>query len=237
MLDNTNITSLICARSGSKGLPGKNIKNLCGKPLIVYSIDIAKSSKYINTIVVSTDSSEIADIALINGASIPYLRPKEIAKDDTPEWLVWQDVLKYLDSQNQLPHVLVILPPTAPLRSLEDVDGAILKYLNNDCDGIICTTDAHRNPYFNMIMLDENGFCKLPLNNKTQIFRRQDTPKIFDLTTVCYVMSPKFILEKSHLFDGDLMMQHVPIERSVDIDTQLDFDIAEFLINRREYGV
>lgn len=237
MSNDQNITSLICARSGSKGLIGKNIKELCGKPLIAYSIDIAKNSKHINSILVSTDSTKIADVAINHGASIPYLRSKDLAKDDTPEWLVWQDLLKYLSLEKQLPQALVILPPTAPLRALEDVDGAISKFLDNECDGVICTTDARRNPYFNMVVLDENDLCKLPLEHKNNFYRRQDTPRIYDITTVCYVMSPKFILEKSHLFEGNLMMYHVPIERSVDIDTQLDFDIAEFLIKRQPYGV
>jgi len=226
-------TALVCARGGSKGLPGKNIKKLSGKPLIGHSIEIAKKSKYIDDILVSTDSIEISEIARKFGASIPYLREQKLAQDDTPEWVVWQDIVRFLIREEYETEGLVVLPPTAPLRILEDIDGAIEIFLDNPCDGVVCATDAHRNPYFNMVTLDPEGCCKIAVEHKEQFFRRQDTPNFYDLTTVCYVMSLKYILDNSYLFKGKILMKYVPPERSIDIDTQFDFDLAEFLYMRK----
>ena len=229
---NKKFVALVCARGGSKGLPGKNIKKLSGKPLIAHSIEVAKKSRYIDEIIISTDSVEIAEIGKSFGASVPYLRDKKLAADNSPEWLVWQDIAKFLQEKNYETDALVILPPTSPLRTLEDVDGAIETFLNNACDGVLCATDSHRNPFFNMITIDPVGHCKVAMINENQVFRRQDAPKFYDVTTVCYVMSLEYILSSSYMFNGNILMRHVPPERSIDIDTQFDFDLAEFLYDR-----
>ena len=235
------VLCVIGARGGSQGLPGKNTKVLLGKPLIAWTIEAALQTPEIDKVVVSTDSKKIGAIARDFGAETPFFRPDFLSGPEVGKFDVWKHALESCEKYyNEEYEIFIDLDCTNPLREVSDISN-IIKQLRGSIvrgvDTVFTICEARKNPYFNMIVLDKNGLCKLPLNNETQIFRRQDTPKIFDLTTVCYVMSPKFILEKSHLFDGDLMMQHVPIERSVDIDTQLDFDIAEFLINRREYGV
>ena len=226
------IYALVCARGGSKGLPGKNLLPLAGKPLIAHSIDIAAECTSISETYVSTDDADIADVAKDHGATVPFLRPTELAQDNSPEWLVWQHMLDYFSTGPGMPDAIVVLPPTAPLRNLDDVNGAIDTFFAHDCDGVLCATPAHRSPEFNMVKLNDQGSCELAIKPSQPTFRRQDTTQYFDVTTVCYVMKPSFVMTKTKLFDGRIMMHEVPVERAVDIDTKLDFDWAEFLLQQ-----
>ena len=225
--------ALICARGGSKGLPGKNIKPLNGMPLIAWSIKIAQKIDKITRVNVSPDSPEIAKIARDNGAEVPFLRPDHLAKDDSPEWMVWRHTLDFLISQNYELDGLIIVPPTAPLRIQDDIYNCISEYEKGEVDSVITVTDAHRSPYFNMVKIDSNGFSSLVIPQSTKVFRRQDSPVIFDMTTVAYIVKPQFVFEKDGLFDGHVRSVYVPIERSIDIDTAFDFKIAELLINKK----
>lgn len=220
----------IFARSGSKGLPNKNIKLLAGKPLIAYSIEQALATKRIERVIVSTDSNEIAKVALDFGAEVPFLRPYKLATDDSPEWLSWRHGLEYLrTSTGSLPQVMVSLPPTAPLRNNQDIENCLNEFEKNDSDVVITVTDAHRNPYFNMVKTNMDGSVSLVNNMKTKISRRQDAPKLYDVTTICYVAKPEFVLNHNSIFEGKVKSVHIPIDRSIDIDSLLDFQIAEFL--------
>ena len=228
-----NIIALICARSGSKGVPNKNIKLLAGKPLIVRSINQIKELKEINRIIVSTDSEEIANIAINAGAEVPFMRPKKLAEDDTPEWLVWRHAL---DSINKLdgdyPDILIIVPVTAPLRTVDDLKNCLIEYQKGNADIIITATDSHRSPYFNMVKIDKKGMANLVISPEETITRRQDTPCVYDMTTVAYVTTPKFILENNGIFSGKVRHVYIPIERALDVDTSFDFKIAELLLSK-----
>lgn len=221
--------AVICARAGSKGLPGKNIKSFMGKPLIAHSIDIAKRTDTVRRVIVSTDCSRIADIAVSYGAEVPFLRPPELAQDNSPEWLVWKHVISWLEQENQDFGAIVVLPPTAPLRSVEDVNGAINMFCYGDCDGVVCGVEASRNPLFNMVTIDADNMCSLAMRKAEKITRRQDAPIFYDLTTVCYVMKKDYVKNKNYLFDGNIKLYLVPPERAIDIDTPLDFSIAELM--------
>ena len=219
--------ALICARSGSKGLPGKNIKDFNGLPLIAWSINLAKKDKRISKVFVSTDSNHIAKIAKDFGAEVPFLRPKDLAQDDSPEWLVWRHFINYLKSQKHEIDGLIVLPTTAPLRSFEDIDNCISEYEKGEADVILTICDSHRNPYFNMVKIDENGNSSLVIEPKSLVSRRQAAPKVYDLTTVAYIVRPEFIIENNGIFEGRVRSINVPKNRAIDIDTQLDFDFAE----------
>ena len=227
-----NIYALICARQGSKGLKDKNIKPFMGKPLICHSIDVALKCERIRKTFVSTDSAEIAEIAEGDGATVPFLRPPYLAKDTSPEWLVWRHMLEYLGELGEMPDALVVLPPTSPLRSLDDVNATIDLFLSNDCDGVLCGSPSQRNPEFNMVKRLGDGRCALAIEPSKMAYRRQDAKEYFDVTTVCYVMEPSFIQKKNRLFEGKILLQSVPQERSVDIDNALDFEWAEYLCKR-----
>ena len=227
--------AIISARGGSKGLPGKNIRPLGGKPLIAWSIEHALAVKRIKRVIVSTDSEEIATVAREYGAEVPFIRPAELARDDSPEWLVWCHALSYLlETAGALPGVMVLLPPTAPLRLAQDIENCLDEYEKNDADIVITVTDSHRNPYFNMVKTNADGTVGLVNQPQSAIARRQDAPVVYDMTTVCYVANPKFVITHRGIFKGRVKAVHVPSERAIDIDTLLDFQIAESLLNIRQ---
>ena len=222
--------AFIFARGGSKGLPGKNILPFYGKPLIAWSIEQALNIDCIDKVIVSTDSVEIQEVALQFGAEVPFLRPIELSQDATPEWLAWQHALKFIiASTGELPKAFISLPATSPLRKSIDIESCINKYLEGDADIVITTTNARRSPYFNMIKKNLDETCSIINASKNQITRRQDAPEVFDMTTVCYVANPKFILNSNGIFEGRVKAVNVPPERAIDIDTVLDFKIAEFI--------
>lgn len=226
--------ALICARGGSKGLPKKNIKPLNGIPLIGWSINTAKQIDKISRIIVSTDSNEIAKIALNYGAEVPFIRPKELSLDTTPEWLVWKHALKYLESQkNESIENFIVLPATAPLRDKEDVNKCIEEFEKGDVDSIITVSEAKRSPYFNMIINNNSGYSSIVIDNHNDISRRQDAPEVFDMTTVAYIVKTSFVKKSNGIFDGKVRSVLIPEERSLDIDTMLDFKIAECLISTK----
>ena len=228
-----NFIALICARGGSKGLPGKNIRHLAGKPLITWAIEQAQGLKRVERIIVSTDSEEIATVAREAGAEVPFMRPAELAQDNSPEWLVWRHALNFLnETEGGYPDGLITIPVTAPLRIVEDLDNCLDEYEKGDVDVVITVTEAHRNPYFNMVKLNEDKMMGLVIPPEGAVFRRQDAPPVYDMTTVAFVADPEFVLAKDRIFDGRVRHVHIPVERALDIDTPFDFKIAECLINQ-----
>ncbi|MDD2932308.1 MAG: acylneuraminate cytidylyltransferase family protein [Methylotenera sp.] len=227
--------AFIFARGGSKGLPGKNIRSLGGKPLIAWSIEHALAVKRIERVIVSTDSEEIAAVAREHGAEVPFIRPAELARDDSPEWLAWRHALNYLrETDGVLPDVMVSVPTTAPLRLPLDIENCLDKYEEGDADMVITVTNANRSPYFNMVKANEDGTVGLVIPPESTIARRQDAPVVYDMATVAYVAEPEFVMTHNATFEGRVRMVHVPTERAIDIDTLLDFQIAECLLNIRE---
>lgn len=228
------IVALICARGGSKGLPGKNIRPLAGKPLIAWAIEQARAVERINRVIVSTDSEEIASVARDAGAEVPFLRPAELAQDNSPEWLVWRHALNHLKAiEGDYPDALIVVPATAPLRAVEDLERCLDEYEKSDADMVITVTDAHRSPYFNMVKVFPDGVVGLVIPPEGSITRRQDAPVVYDMTTVAYVGKPEFVMTRNGTFEGRVRHVHIPAERALDIDTPLDFKIAECLMGAR----
>ena len=178
--------AFIFARGGSKGLPGKNIKLLLGKPLIQYSIEVALQTSSIDKIFVSTDDIAIATVAESNGA-IVIDRPTELAQDNSPEWLAWKHAINWVKEQYGDFNELVSLPATSPLRGVKDVESAIFRRSNVGADICIAITPANRSPYFNMVKKLSDNSIELVNEAENKIFRRQDAPEVFDITTVVYV--------------------------------------------------
>ena len=224
-------TGFIFARGGSKGLPGKNIRPLLGKPLIAWAIEQARAVRRIDRVIVSTDSPDIADVALNHGAEVPFIRPPELARDDTPEWLAWRHALAYLkELDGVFPEAMVSVPTTAPLRLPLDIENCLDEFEKGDVDVVITVTDAHRSPYFNMVKANEDGTVGLVIPPSSSVVRRQDAPRVLDMATVAYVARPSFVMEHGAVFDGRVRSVYVPPERAIDIDTGLDFRIAECLM-------
>ena len=222
--------AFIFARGGSKGLPGKNIRPLAGKPLIAWSIEHARSVERIERIIVSTDSQEIANVARKYGAEVPFIRPENLSSDTSSEWLAWRHALNYIfETEGSMPDVMISVPATAPLRIPLDIENCLDEFEKGDLDVVITVTDAQRNPYFNMVKENNDGTVSLVMQPQSKVTRRQVAPILYDIATVAYVASPDFVMTHQSIFEGRVRSVHVPIERAIDIDTLIDFKIAEIL--------
>lgn len=223
-----NIISIIPARGGSKGIPRKNIKLLNGKPLISYSIDASNSCSLIDDTYVSTEDAEISEISKGNNAEV-IERPDELASDDSSSIDVILHVLDYLENRGELPDLFVLLQPTSPLRTSEDIEASINLFLESDCDSLVSVCELDHRSLLNFSL--EDGF--LVQNNNEALFnsRRQDIPTHYSLNGAIYITTPEFI-RKNRSFYSDKTIPHVMSkEKSIDIDTSFDFKLAEFLLN------
>ena len=234
MID-VNVVGFIFARAGSKGLPGKNILPIAGKPLIAWSIECALKVSRIERLIVSTDSPEIAKIARDYGAEVPFMRPAWLATDESSEWDSWRHALNYLmESTGNIPNVIVSIPPVAPLRAPIDIENCLNEYDKGSSDIVISVTESRRSPYFNMVKTLPDEKYGLVSPPDSLIHRRQDVPIVYDMTTVCYVANSEFVLSHKSIFEGRVGAVHVPTERAIDIDTPLDFQVAEYLMKLEE---
>ncbi|MDA7720329.1 acylneuraminate cytidylyltransferase family protein [Alphaproteobacteria bacterium] len=234
-LDGRVVVAFVFARGGSKGLPGKNIRNFAGKPLIAWSIEKAMEISCIDRVIVSTDCEKIAHIAKTYGAEVPFKRPSQLATDSANEFDAWKHAIHYLETIEKSPiDLFVSLPSTAPLRETKDLEKCFCEYLNHDPDLVITVSPANRHPSFNMIKFDQGGYAQTFHENLGLDYRRQDFDNAFDITTVGYVAKPNFIKRASMLLEGKTRAVIVPKERAIDIDDALDFQFAEYLFHQNK---
>lgn len=230
----TIILGLIPARGGSKGVIGKNIRVVRDKPLINYAIECGLACPSIERLVVSTDSEKISQIAKEAGADVPFLRPKELAQDDTPMMPVLLHAIETIEKNSDIKvDLVVLLDPTGPLRTVVDVETAIALIRKHRCDAVISGHPAHRNPYFNMVV-QTGDYVHLVLTAEKEVGRRQDAPKIYDLNTVVWVYTRDAIIERGERIPKRTMLYLVPCERSVDLDSERDFEYLEILMRKNE---
>lgn len=223
--------AFIFARGGSKGIPGKNIKMLDGKPLIAHSVDLARACPNVETVVVSTDDDAIAAVAREYGAEVPFMRPLELATDSAPEWLAWRHAIDWAQKNRGQFDFFLSLPATSPFRAVSDVESCIHTLTEDPLADIVITIkEAARNPYFNMVVLDPAGYAGLVIKPEGNVSRRQDAPLTYEITTVAYVARPAFILRANNIFEGKIRTVTVPAERALDIDTPYDFMLAEAIV-------
>lgn len=229
MNDNSfNIIAFVFARGGSKGVPRKNVKLLNNKPLIAYSIEMAKRVPGVDKVYVSTDDNEIADVSVRYGADI-IERPAELSTDTASEWMAWRHAVEYLQDQGITFNTFLSLPATSPCRNLNDVVQCV-GMLDDQTDMVVTASPSYRNPYYNMITLDNNAYCRVVIEGGTA-HGRQDAPITYDMTTVAYVCRPSFILSADGVLAGRTRSRIIPRERSIDIDTAYDFKMAEVLMH------
>lgn len=227
------ILATICCRGGSKGVPGKNIRDLKGKPLIAYTIEAAKGSALINNLIISTDDERIANVAKKFGASVPFMRPADLASDTASKWPVFIHAVEtYEKLTGQTVDYLVDLDVTVPLKTSKDIDGAIeLALQDNSADVIITGYEPERNPYFNMMEIDKDGYASIVKKGDRPIVRRQDAPEVYSLTPAAYVVKKSALYQFEHWSNAKCKIHPIPRERAVDIDTEIDFKIVEFLMD------
>lgn len=226
------ILAIIPARGGSKGLPGKNIKPMNGKPLIFYTIKSALESKSINKIIVSTDSKKIAEISKKNGAEI-LLRPQELASDDVPIIPVVKHVIREVENMGHKFNIVVVLQPTSPLINSEYIENSIKKLIETKSDFVATVTEVDHHPYR---MRKFFGDKIVPfIENKDIFLQRQDLPKVYRLNGAVVVGKAETFLKQGNNYNpnsdwrGVIMKQ----EDSIDIDTELDFLYAELIMRNR----
>jgi CMP-N-acetylneuraminic acid synthetase len=228
----------VFARGGSKGFPRKNVRLLGGKSLVGRAVEAALASRYLSDVIVSTDDEEIARSAREHGAITPFMRPPELASDSAPEWLAWRHAVCFVQQESGKPlDLFVSVPATAPLRLSSDIDRAVGLFLSDpdSPDVVLTVTEPQANPYFSMLTLDASGFAGLAaVPPGGPVARRQDAPRVYSITPMVYVVRPSLILQGDRLFDGKIKTVFVPSERAVDIDTEMDFAFAEFLLERQQ---
>lgn len=228
MYTGKKILLTIPARGGSKRLPGKNIKMLGNKPLIVYAVAAAKESKYVDRVVVSTDDEQIAHIAKEAGAEVPYLRPAELATDTAPVVEVLKHMVRHVqENEGYNPDVHVLVQPTTPFVLSDDIDKAIETFFTTGANSCVSVCEVTERPEW-MYQLRDN--MAVPFID-TPALRGQDLPPLFRLNGAVYVTNMEVLMEKNVVFDNSNCAAIVmPRERSVDIDTPLDFAVAEQLL-------
>lgn len=229
------ILCTICARGGSKGVPKKNIRPLLNKPLIAYTIEHALACPLINRVAVSTDSIEIAAIAEKFGAEVPYIRPSHLATDEASKLPTIQHLVRYyMENLNFIPDYVVDLDPTSPLRTMEDIERCIDLITNDsECDSVITGCRSNKNPYFNMVELDRNGFALLSKKPKGKVVRRQDAPVVYAMNASVYIWKTDILFKREEIISGRTKFIEMPDDRSIDIDSETDFKLVELLMEER----
>lgn len=224
----------INARGGSKGVKSKNIRFLGDKPLIAYSIIQAKLSGLFSYIAISSDSEEILAIAKQYGADILIKRPPELATDQAPKiFAIKHCLLETERITSEAFDTIVDLDATSPLRDVEDIIEAVKLLESSKVSNVITGMPARRSPYFNMVEINEDGFAELSKKPAQAIVRRQDASKVYDLNASIYVWKRQALIENDTIFNTDTLLYIMPEERSIDIDTELDFSIVEFLMKKK----
>ena len=227
MIRNKTVLAIIPARGGSKGLPGKNIKPLSGKPLIAWTIEAALNSKFIDRVVLSSDDEDIINAAKQYGCEVPFVRPKELAQDDSPA------IDTVLHALQQLPRydITLLLQPTCPLRSAAHIDGALTTMLTKSAKSCVSVTQPHKSPYW-MYAVNGSGRLKPLLNRVLAAKQRQELPEVYVLNGAIYAIDTEYLLN-TRVFVPDGTVPYIMAkEHSVDVDYQLDLDFVEFLLHK-----
>jgi N-acylneuraminate cytidylyltransferase/CMP-N,N'-diacetyllegionaminic acid synthase len=224
----------ICARGGSKGVPGKNIRALLGRPLIAHSIEQARATGLFDAIAVSSDSEDILEVARKNGADIVVRRPDEMASDMAAKVpAIRHCLLAAEERMGRTYSVFVDLDVTSPLRLPSDIIGAVRLLEEKEASSVITGAPARRSPYFNLVESDEEGHVRVCKTLPHEIVRRQDAPRCYDMNASIYVWKRDIFVANPAVFYEDTQLFEMPEERSIDIDSELDWEIVELLMQRR----
>lgn len=236
MIHGKKILGLIPARGGSRGLPGKNIKKLCGKPVIAWTILAAQGSRYLDDLVFSTDSPEIAKVARRWGVEVPFLRPGELAQDDTESSAVLIHALDFLEAEGRKYDYVILLEPTSPLRETSDIDRGmeVLDEFHDRADSIVsvCRVEA-AHPVFD-VRINDQGLLQTYLpQDDFQPLRRQDIEELYFFEGTIYISKTDAYREKKTFYHQRTLPYIVPKEKSLELDDRMDFICIEALLRNR----
>lgn len=225
-----NNLAIIPARSGSKGLKDKNIKSLNGKPLIAYSIEAARKAEIYSHILVSTDSEKYGEIAKQYGAEVPFFRSEENSSDAASSWDVVKESLKKYKEMGVEFDTFTLLQPTSPLRNYEDIQKAYKLFKEKNAIAIVSVCEMEHSPLWSNILPEDNslsGFLRAESNRQ-----RQKLETFYRINGAIYMANVEAFLENTNLYRENCYAYKMPAERSIDIDTELDFKIAQTIINQ-----
>lgn len=234
-----SILCVIAARGGSQGVPRKNIRSLLGKPVLVWAIENAFGAPEIERVVVSTDSPEIAEIARAAGADVPFIRPVELSRFDTGKFQVWQHALVACEQHYESNYELFVdIDCTNPLLESVDISNSIARFralrsTGVPVDAVFTIATARHNPYFNLVERSTTGALKMSKTTGENVLARQKAPPVYEHVAGVYVLDPAYLRRAQHLLDGHAEGYEVPPEKSVDIDTEIDFALVEVLLKKR----
>lgn len=233
MFKGKSFLAIIPARGGSKRLPGKNVRLLAGKPLVNWSVEAALSSKYVDEVLVSTDSTEVVEAARAVGVSVPFVRPVELSSDTASSSDVIQHALDfYRNEQGKIFDYVILLQPTSPLRTAEDIDSAIELLSQKKADAVISVCPMEHSPLWSNILPEDLSLGNF-LRSEVQGVRSQDLPTYYRINGAIYICDMKrFTSEKTLFLKENIFAFVMSSEKSVDIDTLTDFALAEVLISK-----
>lgn len=224
------VLGLILARGGSKSIPQKNIALLAGKPLIAYTIQAALCAQGIDRVVVSTDSTEIANVVHSYGAEVPFLRPQELARDDTSSIDAMVHAVQWLvEEEKYQPDYVMLLQPTSPFRAAQDIEKAIELSQEWQADSVISVCSAKHHPYW-MVTLEDNMQVNWLVGRSKKYVRRQDLNPTYAVNGAIYLIRCDVFLERHSLYPPRTLAYVMPVERSLDVDTPWDMHLAELII-------
>ena len=228
--------AVIPARGGSKGLPGKNIRPLCGLPLIAHSIKCAKMCPEIDRVIVTTDDKKIAKVAEEFGAEVPFIRPAALAQDNTPMWPVVRHALLTLEEEGDRYDYLVLLDPTSPGRLPEDVKGALVQLkANPNADGIVGVSRPEFNPIWHCVTENKEGYLNYLIDGGEKYGCRQDVPPVYRINATLYIWRAEFVRlkETDWLTNTRQLVYEIPEKRAIHIDDLDEFQRAELFLQNR----
>lgn len=227
------VIAIIPARAGSKGVIGKNIKNLKGKPLISYTIEEAKKSKLIDKLIVSTDSQEIADISLSLGASVPFIRPSELSTDSSLTFDVIKHTMNFLKDKDEHYDIIVLLQPTTPFRKVESIDEAILTLKkSNKYTSVVSVVDVEGNHPLRMKKIEGDYLINYIDQGFENMNPRDELPKVYIRSGAIYAILTKNFYEEQSLVSNLCSPIILDKIETINIDSPLDFEFCEFMLNK-----
>lgn len=229
------ILCTICARGGSKGVKNKNIRELQGKPLIAHTIEQARAAGVTTAIVVTSDSPRILEVAEQYGVAYLIRRPDEMANDTADKLVAVRHAVELVEERLGFVFDDVLdLDPTSPLRRPEDITSALHLFYEKNAENLITAAPSRRSPYFNLVEQNDQGFTHLSKPPLERVYRRQDSPKCYDMNASIYIWTREFLFQKKQIFGDRTALYVMPEDRSIDIDSELDLEFVTFLMSKRE---
>ncbi|NJN67375.1 MAG: acylneuraminate cytidylyltransferase family protein [Chloroflexaceae bacterium] len=225
--------AIIPARGGSKSIPRKNLALVAGKPLIAWSIQVALESQRLSRVIVSTDDEEIAEVAQEWGAEVPFRRPPELARDDTPGIDPIIHAVTWLEQhENDTPDYVVVLQPTSPLRTTQDIDAAVQLAQEKQVDSVVSVCPIHHHPYWTKRITDDGRLVPF-LELEQDYYRRQTLPPVYALNGAIYLVQRTILLKQQSFYTEQTFAYVMPPERSIDVDTSWDLHLVNLVLEDR----